>query len=104
MGPRLTLGASHSVRLTTLAPSVTSTHRSDAAGHPGATRSVEAQCTRTGVVGVVVVVVVVAVALGEAVALGSSIQGGARAPSVGLTTQWATSATVITRCIAATTM
>merc|ERR1712066_1221335 len=82
----------------TSAPSVTRPHRSDAAGRPGASKSAEPQFTRVGVVGTVVLL---EVALGEAV-LGPSIQGGARAPSVGLTT-WACSATAITRCIAATT-
>merc|ERR1712066_880941 len=86
--PGSTLGAGLSVRLITSAPSVTRPHRSDAAGRPGASKSAEPQCTRVGVVGTVVLL---EVALGEAV-LGPSIQGGARAPSVGLTT-WACSAT-----------
>merc|ERR1712228_76440 len=82
------------------APFVTRPHRSDVAGRHGASKSAEPPCTRVGVVGTVVLL---EVALGEAEAvLGPSIQGGARAPSVGLTT-WACSVTAITRCIAATT-
>merc|ERR1712087_99809 len=105
-----TLGAGLSVSLTMSAPFVSRPHRSDVAGRHGASKSAELLCTRVGVVGTVVLLEVALgeaevalgeVAPGEAV-LGPSIQGGARAPSVGLTT-WACSVTAITRCIAATT-
>merc|ERR1712232_774830 len=102
--PCSTLGAGLSVSLTMSVPFVTRPHRSDVAGRHGASKSAEPPCTRVGVVGTVVLLEVALgeVAPGEAV-LGPSIQGGARAPSVGLTT-WACSVTAITRCIAATTM
>merc|ERR1712061_281732 len=49
---RSTLGASHSARLIASAVSVTSTPRSDVAGLPGASRSVEPPCTRAAAAGV----------------------------------------------------
>merc|ERR1712066_591832 len=65
----------------------------------GMGKSAEPQCARVVVVGAVLRL---EEAPGEA-ALGPSIQGGARAPSAGLTT-WAFSVSAITRCIAAMTM
>merc|ERR1712241_1341892 len=93
--PHSTLGASPSAEFTTLGHSVMDTHRSDVAGHPGASKSVEAQCTRADAVGTV--------AQSMVAQPGIFIQVGGRAPSVGPITQ-ATSASAIARCIAATTM
>merc|ERR1712241_1408344 len=107
---------------TTLGHSVMDTHRSDVAGHPGASKSVEAQCTRADAVGTVAQSTVagtvaqstVAGTVARSTAAGVAaqsmvaqpgifIQVGGRAPSVGPITQ-ATSASAIARCIAATTM
>merc|ERR1711992_410527 len=80
------------------------THRSDVAGHPGASKSVEAQCTRADAAGTVARSTAAGVAAQSMVAQpGIFIQVGGRAPSVGPITQ-ATSASAIARCIAATTM
>merc|ERR1712241_1670583 len=120
--PHSTLGASPSAEFTTLGHSVMDTHRSDVAGHPGASKRVEAQCTRADAVGTVAQSTVagtvaqstVAGTVARSTAAGVAaqsmvaqpgifIQVGGRAPSVGPITQ-ATSASAIARCIAATTM
>lgn len=73
------------------------TPKSDVAGRLGASQNVEPRCTRAVVAGALVVLFL------EAARVGAFIQAGARAPSVGLTTQ-ASSAIATARCIAATTM